>query len=234
MARKMDLAKLRDGYAAALAVGADTWADQPASAPRRKTIAEDIFLRFVIGWETFLSEWFIGCVSHDTTQYRVTVEKRMQSWLTVEVARSDYGPNSRHRGVFPPPTLSLAKTPLVDEVRELLDPKRGNTEFATFSDLSRRANQELVASYASRVNTLAAAGADEIVDAAIGIRNALAHRSRRAVTIMNQRVAAFPSYPQQRKNHMSSDGIGAYLAARTSGGDVRLVMFKREFERVAR
>ena len=121
----MDLAKLRDGYVVALSVGADTWADQPASAPRRKTIAEDIFLRFVIGWDTFLSEWFIGCVSHDTTQYRVTVEKRMQSWLAAEVARSDYGPNGRHRGVFPPPTLSLAKNPPVDDVRELLDPDAG-------------------------------------------------------------------------------------------------------------
>jgi len=35
---------------------------------RRKTVAEDIFLRFVVGWETFISEWFIGCVNHDASR----------------------------------------------------------------------------------------------------------------------------------------------------------------------
>jgi hypothetical protein len=77
------------------------------------------------------------------------------------------------------------------------------------------------------------AGADELVDAALAIRNALAHRSRRAVREMNERVAAFPSYAHLRKKKMSSDGIGTYLNARTSGGEARLVVFRREFERIA-
>ena len=68
MARKMDLRRTRQTFVDVLDNGAAVW-DSSASTPRerRKTVSEDIFLRFVVGWETFVSEWFIGCVNRDAT-----------------------------------------------------------------------------------------------------------------------------------------------------------------------
>jgi hypothetical protein len=226
----MDLRRTRQTFVDVLDNGAAVW-ESSASAPRerRKTAAEDIFLRFVVGWEAFVSEWFIGCVNRDATRYKRTIEQRMNNWLQTE-ARRQY---PRYKATFPAPTLSLKRHPNLEEVRELLDPREGNIEFHTFGDLVERANQELAPRYGTRTSVLLNAGADEIVDAALAIRNALAHRSRRAVREMNQRVGAFPSYATLRKRKMSSDGIGTYLNARTPGGETRLLVFRREFSRIA-
>lgn len=226
----MDLRRTRQTFVDVLNGGEAVW-DSSASAPRerRKTVAEDIFLRFVVGWETFVSEWFIGCVNRDASRYRQAFEKRMNNWLQAE-ANTQY---ARFKVVFPPPTLLLSRNPNLEEVRDLLDPREGNIEFRTLQDLAERANQELAPRYAARTATLMGAGANEIVDAALAVRNALAHRSRRAVREMNQRVGEFPSYPVLRKKTMSSDGIGTYLNARTPGGEARLLVFRREFSRIA-
>ena len=225
----MDLQKTRQTFLDVLSNGADVW-ESSASAPpeRRKTAAEDIFLRFVVGWETFVSEWFIGCVNRDATRFRLAFENRMNNWLQAE-AQKQY---ARYKVTFPPPTLALSRNPKLDEVRELLDPREGNIEFRTLQDLAERANRELAPRYAGRTATLMGVGANEIVDASIAVRNALAHRSRRAVREMNQRVGEFPSYPLLRKQTMSSDGIGTYLNARTPGGEARLLVFRREFSRI--
>jgi hypothetical protein len=230
MARKMDLRKTRQTFVEVLDNGHAVW-ESSGSAPRdrRKTVAEDIFLRYVVGWETFVSEWFIGCVNRDASRYKRAFEQRMNNWLQAE-ATKQYG---RYKATFPAPSLSLSRHPKLEEVRELLDPREGNIEFRSLAELAERANQELAPRYASRTSALVNAGADEIVDAALAIRNALAHRSRRAVREMNQRVGAFPSYPSLRKQTMSSAGIGTYLTARIPAGEARLLVFRREFGRVA-
>jgi len=227
----MDLRRTRQTFVDVLDGGEAVW-DSAVSVPpeRRKTAAEDIFLRFVVGWETFVSEWFIGCVNRDASRYRQAFETRMNNWLQTEV-ESKYG---RYKVVFPPPTLSLSKNPNLDAVRDLLDPSEGNIEFRGLQELTQRANQELAPRYAARTAALMGAGANEIVDAALAIRNALAHRSRRAVREMNRRVGEFPSYAVLRKQTMSSDGIGTYLNAKTPGGEARLLVFRREFGRIAR
>jgi hypothetical protein len=230
MARKMDLRRTRQTFVEVLTSGEAAWqSSQSAPAERRKTVAEDIFLRFVVGWETFVSDWFIGGVNHDSFRYKQAFEQRMNNWLQGEVQRV-YG---RYKVNFPRPTLLLKRYPSLSEVRALLDHSEANIEFRTLQDLASRANQELTSTYANRVSALMNAGADEVVDAALAIRNALAHRSRRAVREMNEGVAAFPSYAELRKKRMSSAGIGTYLNARTPGGEARLAVFRREFERIA-
>lgn len=226
----MDLAKTRQGFVDVLVGGDAAWQSSQALPPeRRKTVAEDTFLRFVVGWETFVSEWFIGCVNHDASRYKNAVETRMNNWLQSEATREF----ARYKVTFPRPVLELKRYPKLAEVRELLDPGERNIEFRTLQDLARRANEELTSTYGKRVAALMNAGADEIVDTSLAIRNALVHRSRRSVREMNERVAAFPSYADLRKKRMSSAGIGTYLNARTAGGGARLSLFRREFERIA-
>jgi hypothetical protein len=230
MPRLMDLRRMRQTFTDVLDNGDAAWQSAQATpAARRKTVGEDIFLRFVIGWEAFVSEWFIGCVNHDASRYKAAFERRMNNWLQTE-AQKTYG---RYNVTFAPPTLALDRYPRLADVRDLLDPQEGNIEFRSLQALAVRVNDELAPRYAGRVNALLGAGAGEIVDAALAIRNALAHRSRRAVREMNQRVGSFPSYPMLRKQTMSSDGIGTYLNARTPGGDARLSVFRREFDRIA-
>ena len=74
----------------------------------------------------------------------------------------------------------------------------------------------------------------ELVDAAIAIRNVLAHRSERSVRNLNEKVAAFATFPELHKPKVSRDGIGAYLRARTSAAEARLSVYARELGRVAR
>ncbi len=231
MARTMDLRKTRNDFIAVLDKGDEAWeASQDAAPDRRKTVAEDIFLRFVVGWELFISEWFIGCVNHDAARYKKAFEKRMKNWLDKQVAKQ----YDRYDVTFPKPTLALPRQPKLADVRELLDPTERNIEFDSMQDLAKRAGEELAPKYTARAAAVISSGGDEIVDASLAIRNVLAHRSRRAVIEMNRKVAAFPSYPDLRKQTMSRDGLGTYLNTKTSSGEARVAVFQRELERVSR
>lgn len=76
MARKMDLTKTRTAFVDVLDAGDAAWQSALTAPPeRRKTVAEDIFLRLVIGWESFISEWFIGSVNQDASR----ISKRSRS-----------------------------------------------------------------------------------------------------------------------------------------------------------
>jgi hypothetical protein len=110
-------------------------------------------------WETFVSDWFIGCVNHDASRYKQAFEQRMNNWLQSEV-RKVYG---RYTVTFPRP---LDRYPNLADARELLDPNEANIEFRELRDLASSAHQELAPRFANRVSTLMSAGADEIIDSA--------------------------------------------------------------------
>ena len=100
----MDLRRTRRTFVDVLQSGDAAWqSSQSAPTDRRKTVAEDIFLRFVVGWETFVSDWFIGSVNHDAARYRQAVEQRMDNWLQAE-AQKEFG---RYKATFPRPSLLL-------------------------------------------------------------------------------------------------------------------------------
>jgi hypothetical protein len=228
MPRTKDLRKVRDAFLEDVGDGEQAWGDANASA-RRKTVAEDIFLRFAVAWENFLSEWFIGAINHDATRFKRTLERRMREWLTREVQASPY---AAHASAFSAPSMTLSRNPTVARVRELLDPGEGNIEFRTYEELRSRSRAQLAPRFVARVETLAGAG-EEMMEATIAIRNTLSHRSQKATRLMNERIAAFPSYPMLRKPTMSKDGIGTYLGAATPGGEARLLVFSRELGRIA-
>ena len=52
----MDLERLRREFTEALDKGEDAWSNATGPAERRKTLAEDVFLRFAVGWEEFKAE----------------------------------------------------------------------------------------------------------------------------------------------------------------------------------
>lgn len=228
----MDLRLPRRAFLDVLDNGQAVWEQSlDGDRARLKTIAEDTFLRFIVGWESFASEWFIGCINRDASRLRRYVAGELNGWLQTAALEAPY---QRYSVRFPAPVVTLPTHPRLDVVRDLLDPHGRNIEFSSFDDLRNRGHRYLQPRFASRVQTLADAGAGEIVDAGLAIRNTLAHRSRQSVHVMNQHVRAFPSYPMLRKQTMSTDGIGTYLVANTAGGEARLLIFRREFTRIAR
>jgi hypothetical protein len=232
VARLMDVKKVRSTFTDVLDDGQAAWdQSQKADPARRKTVAEDILLRFVVGWEAFASEWFVACLNHDARQFKKSTDKKIESWFRKELANSPYG---GHKLQASAPTLLLSKQPPVSVVRALLDPHGRNIEFENFQAFTDRAHRELAQAYAGRAQALLNAGASEIVDAGLSIRNTIAHRSQNAVKVMNEQIAAFPSYPDLRKKRVSSAGVGTYLNAHTPAGEARLVVFRRELERTAR
>jgi hypothetical protein len=231
VARTKDLGKIRGEFATVLTNGEAAWSEAAASS-RRKTVAEDTFLRMVVAWEEFASDWFIAAVNHDATKFKATMERRLSEWQEQAVSESPY---ARYSDAFRSPVLTIGKNPPVATVHQLLDPREANIEFRSLEELLRRSADAHVSRFVARVGRVNGAGGGEIVDASLAIRNVLAHRSGQALRVMNERVAAFPSYPSLRKKSMSKDGIGTYLAAATApGGAARIVVFKTELERIAR
>jgi hypothetical protein len=223
------MTKIRDEFLAVLSDGEDAWGEA-TETKRRKTVAEDIFLRMVVAWEEFISNWYIAAVNHDASTFKATIERRLREWQEQAVRDSPY---DRYADAFRAPVLAIGRNPSVATVHQLLDPREANIEFRSLDDLLRRSADLLVNQFVARVGQVDGAGGGEIIDAALAIRNVLAHRSAQAVRIMNERVADFPTYPALRKQSMSKDGIGTYLAAATPGGAARLLVFKTELERIA-
>ncbi len=229
MARTKSLKKLANDYVAALENAGATWGEV-AGTQRRKTAAEDIFLRMAVGWEEFVSEWFIGALNHDATRYKARQEQKLKAWLDDAVKRSDY---AQFAEFFRPPILSIGSFPRVAVVRRLLVPREGNLAFHSFEELRKRSADCLDRKFADRVGRIKSFGGDEIINSTLAIRNFLAHRSTQALLEMNRSVAAFPGFSVLRKQSMSRDGIGTYLAT-TKGGVTRLLLFKSELERITR
>jgi hypothetical protein len=73
------MTKIRDEFLAVLADGEEAWVEG-AETKRRKTVAEDIFLRMIVAWEEFISNWCIAAVNHDATTFKATTERRLREW----------------------------------------------------------------------------------------------------------------------------------------------------------
>lgn len=113
MPRTVDLKNVRRTFEDVLSNGDAAWdASQNAPAARQKTVAEDIFLRYVIGWEAFVSEWFIACVNHDSTRLKQSLEKKMNSWLAAEFASSPYAHATKRNPRTPQSFASASRGPV--------------------------------------------------------------------------------------------------------------------------
>lgn len=154
MARTKSLKKLANDYVAALENAGATWGEV-AGTRRRKTVAEDIFLRMAVGWEEFVSEWFIGALNHDATRYRARQEQKLKAWLDAAVKHSKY---AQFAEFFRPPVMSIGGIPRVAVVKRLLVPREGNLSFHSYEELRKRSADCLARKFAERVERIKASG----------------------------------------------------------------------------
>jgi hypothetical protein len=232
MGRAKSLDRDRDTFLAVLDAGEQTWRGfDKLPAAQQKTLAEDVFLRFIVGWEYFLSEWYIGAITLDARKFSTALERRLVEWQEREVRDSDF---SRFERFFVAPKVTIKRRLRLADVRDVLDPTGANVGFRDFDEFERRGRRDLAKQFVDRVAAISRVGGDEVLDAASAMRNVLAHRSDRSVRAMNERLAAMPTFADLRKPRVSRDGIGAYLRATRPSGEARLTVYTRELARIAR
>jgi hypothetical protein len=87
----MDLRVPRRTFLDVLDNGEAVWQQsQGTDRARLKTVAEDTFLRFIVGWESFVSDWFIGCVNRDASRLRKHVQDQLKRWHQEAVKAAPY------------------------------------------------------------------------------------------------------------------------------------------------
>jgi len=89
VARTKDLGKVRDAFLDTLGDGERAW-DDANSGARRKTVAEDIFLRFAVGRENFT---FRNSRSHRRSRSSGSASSTRQSAASTSSERSRSTPS---------------------------------------------------------------------------------------------------------------------------------------------
>jgi hypothetical protein len=183
---------------------------------------ENAFLRIVVAWETFQSEWLISVVTRDPSQLAKKLGDDFDQW-----SASKYGISpAAYQGAATPralkTTLHLA-SPTHDEVRELLDPRGFNISFDGLQGLKTKSAQFAIAAYLNRVTAIVPQPGQPqagVVEAATSIRNWLAHRSRSALGEMRGCLAGL--HNQDLHVAAFSGSPGGYLKVLVPGAPVVL------------
>jgi hypothetical protein len=208
------------------------WVQIAAGAPTSvttKVLAEDTFLRFSVAWEHFVSEWFMGALSHDTHRFTVWHQQQMKDKIAATLQASPLGAYWGAPSNIP---LQVPRYPGLTKARTLLDPGGANITFPSLQYFVTEANTKLAPRFGARAVQLINMGAADVIEPATKIRNALSHRSERSIAEMNARIRTIASFPALRKARVSRDGIGTYLTARV-GGIPRLSIYKAQFSAIA-
>jgi hypothetical protein len=205
-------------------------------AERNRQI-EDCFFRVAAALEGFLTDWFIRCLSFETTQFEATFRRRAENQAFQDLRRWDpahrlWGRKARSPIVHVsiPIDLRVSQT----EAAAYLGWGEGTRFFKGARELEELASDFLVARFSSRIASLSDAQ-KRVIDATIAVRNVLAHRSPRAVTAMNQALTAgaLPAPLRRTGNRVSARGVGAYLRA-DAGGRPRCRIYIEDLAGIAR
>jgi hypothetical protein len=169
-------------------------------------------------WEWFRSEWHKKAIARDATQYRQALLGKVRQILEQD------GESGRlllktldAEGIAI--EVHLTQYPTIITINKLIDPSDGNVSFRSKSDSDRKASSHLTPRYAAGPLSLTR---DDwlVIDVMLGVRNMLAHSSKRSVDAMNDALAACVATGNDEvkslgrvTNRVTRSGIGAYLLA---------------------
>jgi hypothetical protein len=207
------------------------------AADERDRQVEDAFFRAAAALETFLSEWLVRCVSFNATTFRANYEARAAN-AARQALDASFEPSGRlwrRRGatVTVEVAIPIAKKHSLDETRALLGALDDNVPIRDTEALVRTARDFLPERYARRARNLGRHHAG-ILDATIAIRNVIAHRSDRAASLMNDRLAStrLPRHLRRGERRVSASKVGYHLQA-NAGGRPRFEWYFEELAAVA-
>jgi hypothetical protein len=224
--RPISLRAVREALFNTLQLACGSWRLTYSGRAPLNEDAENAFLRVVIAWESFLSDWLMSAVVRDPSALGAKFQAELEEWT----ARK-YGLTvQQHHGA----SLTALKTslhfssPSYEEVRQLMDPRGRNIEFDGLREFRGRAEAMVGPTYAVRARSaLPQRGrpTDGVVEAATSIRNWLAHRSQYSRSVMQSRLAALANTELTAASFPTS--AGSYLKHWLPGPHVTLPEFTR-------
>lgn len=180
--RKSNPDDVRNDFAAGLAdvIAFYNAANTVLPGDKNKTLlVEHTFLAAAVLWESFLSDLLIAYINRNAGRFAVHLKDALETELSPK-QREIY---SRYT------TLAIPQHITKSDVVALIDANGNNITFSNFPAIEAAAAKWLVAAHAARV-----AGRSNLdkatINAAIAIRNHIAHRSQRSLTAMNVALAA--------------------------------------------
>lgn len=181
-------------------------------------------------WERFLSDWHVAAVACDST----TFANSLTDHLAKAVAKYANERGTPQLSVFSP-TVHVPAHPTLADIASALDGQGRNLYLSTKKARKNFADAYLAAPYSDKHANLADKDTLRLLDVLLSVRNAIAHRSRSSLDILNANLseASKSTDPDvanlgRVKNRVSPSGVGSYLDAAvvspTLGGASRALL----------
>lgn len=171
----------------------------------QSTLTEHSLLAVAVAWEGFVSDLFIAYINGDASRFK----QHLQDSFDAHV-----GAQEKSSRVFQKfGKLQLPKHFTKADVQSLANSTGNNITFPNFAELENRAAVWLVKAHADKLKSLSKAQ-KALINAVIGLRNHVAHRSQRSLDAMNLLLAQGALIPIgiQRKGNKFHN-VGAWLKA---------------------
>lgn len=187
------------------------------SGKDQSTLTEHSLLAAAVAWEGFLSDMFIGYINVDATRFKQHLKDAFEEHLQSQ-EKSNRIFQAFGSLQFP---AHLSK----GQVQALANSSDNNITFRNFPELEQRAGKWLIAAHSARFEGLAG-HQKALVDAVIGIRNHVAHRSKRSGEAMNRLLDVGALHMAGiRRGPNNVNNVGAWLkAAPPNRADTRIVL----------
>ena len=171
----------------------------------RSTLTEHSLLATAVAWEGFVSDLFIAYINGDASRFK----KHLQDSFDAHVN----GLEKVNRVFQKFGKLQFPKHLTKADVQLLANSTGNNITFPNFSELENRAAKWLIKTHADKFKHLSKPQ-KVLVNAVIGLRNHVAHRSQRSFDAMNLLLADKALIPIgiQRKGNKFHK-VGAWLKA---------------------
>lgn len=168
-------------------------------------LTEHSLLAAAVAWEGFVSDLFIAYINGDATRFKLHLKDSFDTHI-----KAQDKPNrvfQRFGKLQLPDHLTKA------DVQSLANSTGSNITFPNFEELEKRASIWLVKAHSDKFKNLSKPQ-KALVNAVIGLRNHVAHRSQRSLDTMNDLLAKGALVPigiQRRGNKFHN--VGAWLKA---------------------
>jgi hypothetical protein len=171
----------------------------------QSTLTEHSLLAAAVAWEGFVSDLFIAYINGDATRFKQHLQDSFDAHI-----RTQEKPNRVFQRFG---KLQFPNHLTKSDVQSLANSTGNNITFPNFAELEDRASIWLVNAHAERFKNLSKSQ-KALVDAVIGLRNHVAHRSQRSLDAMNALLAQGALFPLgiKRKDNKFHN-VGAWLKA---------------------
>lgn len=197
-----------------------------SSESDKSAFVTSCMLVLAVAWEGFINDLLIAYVNGDASRFKQHLESAFEAYLSEA---------TKPKSIFTEfGTITFPTHLTKKQVQEFADDEGSNITFSSYDKLEDKASVWLVAATAQKFTQLT----DQqkaVVNAAIALRNHIAHRSERSGKTMNEKIHAGALHPTGlRRGENSVSNIGAWLKAVPVGKHTsRFSMFVGEMRAIA-